>query len=345
TLENLMRIGKAFKSGKIVDYLSSNISEVLYFAASIIIIPLSFFFPALLLFRWVTILKFPNVCKRFNDEKVYNVIVRIIMGTLIFFFVFPFLNVIAVSFSSPGETVNILPKGFDLFSVQYVLQDMAFYKSILVSIFVTVTGTIISVICMAMAAYPLSKPDMPFRKTMMMFFIIVMLFSGGMAPNILLVNALHLSNTIWALIFPSVVNVFHLLLLKGFFESIPLELEESAKLDGAKNYTILFKIIIPVAAPMIATVAFFTAITYWNNINNSILYITSNQDIYPLPMYIKNFLGRNPMDIAQSQPELLAYWDNIKMSYIMLSIIPIAAIYPLIFKYLKNGVASGAVKG
>lgn len=345
TIENIMRIVKYVKLGNGLNYAKNNISESIYLLGSIIIVPLSFIFAPFSILRWIIVLKAPNIFRRFDDEKVYGVIVRIIMSILIFFFVFPFLNVIAVSFSSPGETVNIIPKGFNLFSVKYVLQDLAFYKSILVSIFVTGVGTVLSVTCMAMAAYPLSKPDMPLRKTAMMFFIIVMLFSGGMAPNILLVNSLGLTNTIWALIFPSVVNVFHLLLLKGFFESIPLELEESAKLDGAKNYTILFKIIIPVAAPMIATVAFFTAINYWNNINNSILYITSNQSIYPLPMYIKNFLGRNPMDIAQSQPQLLAYWDNIKMSYILLSIVPIACIYPFIFKYLKNGVASGAVKG
>lgn len=345
TIEHILRLFRYKKDNCLSLYAKLNKSEVFYLAASVLLVPLSFITPFLAAFRWVILFKLPAVLKKYDDEKVFQIIIRIFLTFLILFFMLPFLNVFALSFSSPGEMVNLLPKGFTLFSIHFVLTDIAFFKSILVSIFVTCAGTLISVLCMTMAAYPLSKPEMPLRKTVLMFFMIVMLFSGGMAPNILLVNSLHLTNTIWALIFPSVVMVFHLLLLKGFFESVPGELEESAKLDGANNYTILFRIIVPVAAPMIATVAFFTAINYWNNINNSILYITSNQSIYPLPMYIKNFLSRNPMDIAQSQPELLEYWDNIKMSYILISIIPIACVYPLIFKYLKNGVSVGAVKG
>ena len=344
-VETGLRLARHKKEGTLSGYFKFNKAEPFYFLASLFIVPLYFFIPFVRPLRWVLVFKFPAILRRFDDEKVFQVGIRVVLTTLIAFFVLPFLNVIALSFSSPGEMVNLLPKGFTLYSVKYVLSDIPFYKSILISVFVTAVGTMISVTAMTMAAYPLSKPGMPLRKTVLLFFMIVMLFSGGMAPNILLVNSLRLTNTIWALIFPSVVMVFHLLLLKGFFESIPAELEESAKLDGANNYMILFKIIVPVSAPMLATVAFFTAINYWNNINNSILYITSNQSIYPLPMYIKNFLSRNPMDIAQSQPDLLIYWDNIKMSYIMLSIVPIACVYPLIFKYLKNGVSVGAVKG
>lgn len=276
---------------------------------------------------------------------MFQIIAKTIAIILILFFLVPFLNVIGVSFSSPGYIVNILPKEFNLFSINYVLHDKGFLRSFGNSFFITIVGTVISVLSMAMAAYPLSKPDMPLRKTMMMFFMIVMLFSGGIAPNILLVNALGLTDTIWALIFPSVVIVYYLLLLKGFYESIPVELEESAKLDGATNFQILWNIIMPIASPMIATVSFFTIITYWNNINNSILYITSNQKNLSGAYVYKELLSRDPMDVAQSMPELLPYWDNIKMSYILVSIVPIICAYPFIFKYLKNDVSAGAVKG
>lgn len=343
--ENLFRIVRFWKEGTIRRYAEYNKSEILFFIGSLLLFPAAMALPAFGPVKWLILFKLPAVLKRFRDESVFQMIIRLTASGLIVLFVFPFLNVLAMSFSSPGEIVNIYPKGFSLFSVKYVLGDTAFFKSIFISVVITLSGTAISVVCMAMAAYPLSKPDMPLRRTFMMFFLIVMLFSGGMAPNILLMNTLKLTDTIWALILPSVVMVFHLLLLKGFFEGIPTDLEESAKLDGAGNYTILFKIIMPVAAPMIATVAFFTAIAYWNNINNSILYITSNQGIYPMPMYIKNFLNRNPMDIAMANPELLAYWDNIKMSYILISMIPIACAYPFILKYIKNGVTAGAVKG
>lgn len=344
-VEQVVRIGKIEGNHRLRDYLKFDRAELLYLIGSVIIIPASFFVPALLPLRYVCVFKLPNVARRYNDENVFQIIAKAIAILLILFFIVPFLNVLANAISAPGQVVNVLPKNIDWFAMKYVLADTNFIRSFGNSIFITVVGTLISVVSMAMAAYPLSKPYMPLRKTMMMFFMIVMLFSGGIAPNILLVNALGLMDTIWALILPSVVIVYYLLLLKGFYESIPAELEESAKLDGATNFSILFKIVMPIASPMIATVSFFTAITYWNNINNSILYVTTNKSIYPVPMYIKNFLGQNPMEIAMNNPTLLTYWDGIKMSYVLMSIVPIAIAYPFIFKYLKNDVSAGAVKG
>jgi len=344
-IEQGIRVSRMVKKQEWEEYYKFNKSEILFFAVGILILPLSFVASSVLWIRWICIFKLPNVLRMYNDEKVFQIIAKSVAILLILFFLIPFLNVIANALSAPGQIVNILPRHIDWYAMKYVLSDKAFLRSFGNSIFITVVGTTISVLCMAMAAYPLSKPQMPLRKTVMVFFMIVMLFSGGMAPNILLMDALGLIDTIWALIFPSVVMVYYLLLLKGFFESIPEELEESAKLDGAGNFSVLFRIIVPMASPMIATVSFFTAITYWNNINSSILYITTNKTIYPVPMYIKNFLGQNPMEIAMNNPTLLTYWDGIKMSYILMSIVPVAIAYPFIFKYLKNDISAGAVKG
>lgn len=325
-------------------YLKAERAEALFFILSLFLLP-SAWMERRMAARWILLLKLPQVLHNTDDEKSFQLIANLLAVFLIAVFVCPFLQVISVSVSAPGSIINLFPKKVDLWGLKYVLRDKSFFRSIGTSVFITVVGTAISVTSMTMAAYPLSKKDFPFRRGILVFFLIVMLFNGGMAPNILLMNSIGLTNTVWALILPSVVMVFNLLLLKGFFESIPPELEESAKIDGANNYTILFRIIVPVASPMIATVAFFTAISYWNNINNSILYITSNQSIYPLPMYIKNFLSTNPVDIASANPLLLTYWDNVKMSYILISILPILLCYPFIFRYLKNGVTMGAVKG
>lgn len=344
-LEHVIRLIGICRDGKFGDYIKFNKAEMFYLIAMLVIVPASFISPAFRAWRWLCVFKLPSILRKYNDENVFQIIAKSIAVLLILFFILPFLNVLANALSAPGYIVNLVPKHVDLYAIKYVLADTAFIKSFANSIFITGVGTVISVLCMAMAAYPLSKPQMPLRKTVMIFFMIVMLFSGGMAPNILLVNALGLMDTIWALILPSVVMVYYLLLLKGFFESIPSELEESAKLDGASNMAILFKIVMPMASPMIATVAFFTAITYWNNINSAILYVTNNKGIYPVPMYIKNFLGQNPMEIAMNNPTLLTYWDGIKMSYILMSIVPVAIAYPFIFKYLKNDISAGAVKG
>lgn len=344
-VESVVRIARITKKSGFQEYLKFDKAEFLYLIASLVIVPASLFVPSLLSYRIICLFKMPNVLRRYNDENVFQIFAKGISILLILFFIVPFLNVLANALSAPGQIINVIPKNVDLFALKYVLADKAFLRSFGNSIFITGVGTLISVVSMAMAAYPLSKPHMPLRKTVMMFFMIVMLFSGGIAPKILLVNALGLMDSIWALILPSVVMVYYLLLLKGFYESIPAELEESAKLDGATNFGVLFKIIMPIASPMIATVSFFTAITYWNNINNSILYVTNNKSIYPVPMYIKNFLGQNPMEIAMNNPTLLTYWDGIKMSYVLMSIVPIAIAYPFIFKYLKNDVSAGAVKG
>lgn len=344
-VESVVRIVRITKKSGFQEYLKFDKAEFLYLIASLVIVPASLFVPSLLSYRIICLFKMPNVLRRYNDENVFQIFAKGVSILLILFFIVPFLNVLANALSAPGQIINVIPKNVDLFALKYVLADKAFLRSFGNSIFITGVGTLISVVSMAMAAYPLSKPHMPLRKTVMMFFMIVMLFSGGIAPKILLVNALGLMDSIWALILPSVVMVYYLLLLKGFYESIPAELEESAKLDGATNFGVLFKIIMPIASPMIATVSFFTAITYWNNINNSILYVTNNKSIYPVPMYIKNFLGQNPMEIAMNNPTLLTYWDGIKMSYVLMSIVPIAIAYPFIFKYLKNDVSAGAVKG
>ena len=325
-------------------YLKMHKSDWLFVLISVFALPLSVTTGSML---WccVLFLKLPAALLPFNNEKVFQIIVDIIATILIVFYCFPFLNVFAVSLSSPDQIVNLLPKKIDLYSVKYVLADTGFFRAMGVSVFVTVVGTAISVFSMVMAAYPLSKPEMPFRRATMLFFVIVMLFTGGMAPNILLMNILGINNTVWSLIFPSVVQVFYLILLKGFFEDVPRELEDSARIDGANNFTILFKVVLPVAAPMIATVTFFTMVQYWNNINNAILYITSNQAVYPLPMYIRNFLNQSPIALAERNQELLSHWDNVKMSYVLFSIIPILLVYPFSFRYLKNGVSMGAVKG
>lgn len=342
-VDTIVHILSMEKSDRVL-YLKLHKSDWIFALLSVFALPLSVTSGSML---WccVLFLKLPGALLPFNNEKVFQIIVNIIATILIIIYSFPFLNVFAVSLSSPDQIVNLLPKKIDLYSVKYVLADTGFFRAMGVSVFVTVVGTAISVFSMVMAAYPLSKPEMPFRRATMLFFVIVMLFTGGMAPNILLMNILGINNTVWALIFPSVVQVFYLILLKGFFEDVPRELEDSARIDGANNFTILFKIVLPVAAPMIATVTFFTMVQYWNNINNAILYITSNQAVYPLPMYIRNFLNQSPIALAERNQELLSHWDNVKMSYVLFSIIPILLVYPFSFRYLKNGVSMGAVKG
>lgn len=145
--------------------------------------------------RWVVLLRGPSVLRRFNDEKTFEVIGEMIVVVLILFFVVPFFNIIAVALSAPGQIINVIPQNIDFFALNYVIHDTAFLKSFLNSIFITVAGTLIGTIAMAMAAYPLSRPELPFRRGWMVFYMITMYFGGGMAPAIVLMNALGLMNT------------------------------------------------------------------------------------------------------------------------------------------------------
>lgn len=354
-VEFVLRL-KAFyeKKGKqgIIEYFKFNKAEPLYFIIGLIAAVFGVIssmtqsrMNTAELLQWCILLKMPSVLRHFDDELVFNVISKLIMLLLVVMFVIPFLNIIALALSSPHQIVNILPQKFTLYSVDYIISYMPFWRAMGISLFVTVLGTIGSVSMMVMAAYPLSKPQMPLRRTMMIFFLIVMLFSGGMAPKIILMNILGMLDSVWALILPSFINVFNLLLLKGFFEGLPAELEESAKLDGANNYQILFTIIVPLSLPMVATVSMFTAVVYWNNFNNALMYIVANKDLYPIPMFIRDFTNISEQGLAMENPVLADHLENVKMALMLLSIIPIILVYPFILKTFTKGVAVGSVKG
>lgn len=175
--------------------------------------------------------------------------------------------------------------------------------------------------------------------------MITMYFGGGMAPAIVLMNVLGLMNTIWALILPGTISVYNMLLIKGTYEGIPIELNEVARIDGASEMCIYFKIILPLSKAIIATTAFMQIVNFWNNYTSSILYVTTNTGIYPVQAYIQNFMNRNPMEIAAYTPELLDYWKNLKTAYLLVAIVPVICAYPFMYRFLQNGLTVGAVKG
>ena len=334
--------------------LWQGMADGLFIACNIFVAAAYLFFLAEYAFRWRKMIAGGKETVKkyfeFNKAEPLYTAMQLVLGILMFvvlflFFLLPFLNVIAVSFSRPANSINLWPKGWTTYSMNYVFRDTSFWRSILITAASTVAGTVISTVIMAMAAYPLSKRDIPLRKTMMIFFMIIMLFSGGLAPKMILMNALNLLNTFWALIFPSVVNVFNMLLMVGVFAGVPPELEESAKLDGAHNYRILLSIIVPVAVPMMATVIMFSVVGFWNNLYNSLYYIIGNDSFVTLALFIRNRMNMTAETLAQGDPNVLTHWTSIQMSYILISIVPILCLYPFVLKYLAKGVTIGAVKG
>lgn len=341
----VLRLLKVVKEKGFVEYIKFNKAEFAYMILAPIAQVCMLLNPALAALRWVILFKMPSVLRKYNDENVFQIFAKSVAFMLIAFFLVPMCNVLSVAISAPGQIINVLPKNIDFFSLKYALSDKMFLSSFGSSLFIVIVGTSIFVVITTLAAYPLSKPDLPYRKWIMLFYMITMFFNGGMATEIVLVDALGLMNTIWALILPNVISVYYMFLIKNFYEGLPVELEEAAKIDGASSVTTFVKIIVPLAKPIIATTASFVIVNLWNNYMSSVMYITSNKAIYPVQMYIRNFLAMDPMDIALDNPKLLSYWDNIEMAYLFLAILPIICAYPILFKFFKGGATAGAVKG
>lgn len=284
-----------------------------------------------------------NKNNKIRESSVFytiNTILLVIISAVCFL---PFMNVLSVALSTAGFQINFKPEGFTLYNFQYVFQDAGFWRAMGVSFLVVVCGTALSVIVMFAAAYALSKKDFPCRKGLMVFFIIVMIFSGGMVPNFLVVKTLGLTQTPWALILPSVVQVYNLILIKSYLEGLPGELEESASIDGANNLQIMFKVLLPMSMPCVASVSLFTAVTLWNNYTSALLYLGTEEKWYPLSLYILNYINTQP-DILSGTMDVIQK-DNIEAAMIVVSIIPILLVYPLVLKYFTKGVTVGAVKG
>ena len=280
---------------------------------------------------------------KIKENRLFNTINVIALAIISIVCFIPFLNVLSVALSTAGNDINFTPKGFTWFNFQYVLTDAGFWRAMGVSFLVVVCGTLLSVTVMFAAAYALSKPNFPARKGIMVFFIIVMIFSGGMVPNYLVVSALGLTKTPLALILPSVVQVYNLILIRSYLEGLPLELEESASIDGANNLQIMFKILLPMSMPCVASVSLFTAVTLWNNYTSALLYLGTEEKWYPLSLYILNYIQLPPDTLSVAMKDLQK--DNIEAAMIVVSIIPILLVYPLVLKYFTKGVTVGAVKG
>ena len=269
-------------------------------------------------------------------------------GTLTLFVVLcllPIIHVVSLSFSSAQMQAGLFPRKATMYSYKVVFANESYIKAFANSIFVTIGGTLFTGAITFFAAYPLSKANCPFRKTFMMFFIITMLFSGGVISNFLWFKQLGLLDGIFSLIIPFGVQTYYLILFKSYFEGIPDSIEEAAEIDGANKMTILIKVILPLCVPAIITVCLFLAVAYWNDYQRALYYLPTNHEAYPLAMYIQNYLNSSAINDYKEDLDKALHKDNIEAAMIILSMLPITCAYPFFTKYFAKGVAVGAVKG
>lgn len=278
-------------------------------------------------------------------DVTFDVIKWVFLVLCLVLVIFPILNVISLAFSKGqyNSEITFFPvwKGLTLDNFSWLFKNDNFLSAIKNSLLFTIVATVGSNLLMAMAAYPLSKEDCPFRGPVMIFFIITMLFSAGIVPAFIWLRVLNLYNSIWSLIFLSLNNVFNMLLYKTNFEGIPAEIEEAAMMDGASSITLFFRIVIPMTLPIIASCVFFMIVSTWNSYGSAIIFITDTKQ-----MPLAQFLYRLVASTEQSKdPYLITNTQNVNAATIIVSVIPILCVYPFIMNYMKSGLTIGSVKG
>lgn len=263
----------------------------------------------------------------------------------------PLIYVLAISLSSKeyiiAGKVTLFPKGFTLSNYQYVMKDAQFYTSFGVSIYRTLLAVVVQMVMTICAAYPLSISKYKFRQRPLYawYFIITIIFNGGMIPTYLAVSNTGLLNTIWALIIPEAVPVFNIILLSNYMKTLPDALSESASLDGAGHIRIMLQIILPLCIPSLATLTLFVMVGAWNEWFAGMLYI-NNPNLFPLQTYLRALIVEvdiNQMSDLNSMANLVAS-VGADTAKIFLAMIPILCVYPFLQKYFVNGLVAGSVK-
>lgn len=286
--------------------------------------------------------------KKSFEDIIIDIFAYAFMTLLAVSTLLPFMNVVSKAFSEEwaivAGKVGILPVGFRVQPLKIVIQSKQFLTAFGNSALVTGVGTGLTLLVTGMTAYPLSKRKMPGMRFALFLFLFTMFFNGGMIPTYLLIKNLHMIDTRSSIIIPGLINVFHMLIIKNYYESLPESLEESAKLDGASNFIILFRIIIPLSIPVYASITVFTAVMKWNNYFGAMLYINSNH-LKTLPLYLRDLISEARDVINRSDMLGEVSPESVTSAAIIASTVPILCIYPFLQKYFIKGILIGSVKG
>lgn len=262
--------------------------------------------------------------------------------------IIPMWNILVISLSTYKSYINdpyhLIPTGLTLKEYQRAfLTSREMLMSLWASIRITGVGTFLSMILTTIGGYALSKSALPGRKLIFRLIIFTMFFGGGLAPFYVLVKQLHLTDTIWALTLPGAISTYNLILMKNYFTTIPQSLEEAAKIDGYNDLHILFKVILPMSKPVLAAIALFYAVGYWNDYFGAILFI-SKQELIPFQLYLRDLVIQNVTAAKVGVKTGPMVYEQFKMAVIIIGIIPVVAIYPFVQQYFTRGVLLGSIK-
>ncbi len=286
--------------------------------------------------------------KRSREDWIVDGFAYGMAAILVIAIILPFMQVITVSMS-PASVVNttgfhLLPAKFDFSGYKKIATDNNFWHSYLNTILRAAIGTASGVLITIMTAYPLSKINLPYRKGLMLFVVFTMYFSGGMIPKYLLIKNLHLTNNFLVYILPCLITGFALIITRNFFMSIPVELEESAKIDGATPWRVLFGIYLPLSKPVVATISLWYCVQHWNSWMDNMLYVTKS-NLYVLQYVLQTILTNGQTADMETMVDVIIHTETMKMAALVLSLLPIVCTYPFLQKYFVKGMLVGSVKG
>lgn len=288
-----------------------------------------------------------NKTDRIIDTVLYTSLVIFGFATL-----FPLYYVAVMSITPIAEVLRnggfvLWPQQVTFDAYYYIFKSNRIPDALKITITVTTLGTLCNLLITALLAYPLSKKYLPGRNAVLVSIVFTMLFSGGLIPLYLVVSATGLLNSIWALIIPGLVSSFNMLIMKSYFENLPAEVEEAAKVDGCSDLQVLGRIVLPLSMPIVATLGLFYGVNHWNAYFGGIMYIT-DPSLMPIQVVLRNMivtpsvsqeLGLNVQDLQQLPPE------TIKMATVVVATLPILIIYPFLQKYFVKGMLLGSIKG
>lgn len=284
-------------------------------------------------------------------ERTFGYFNAVLMIGLCFVTLYPFLYVLFASLSNATSFLQhrgllLSPIGLDFGAYKAVFDNPMIAKGYQNTLLYVTLGTSINLVMTAIGAYVLSRPKLYFKNILMFFIVVTMVFHGGLIPTYLLVNDLGMMNSMWALLIPGAINTFNMIIMRTSFQGVPVSLEESAKMDGASDWTILFRIIIPLSMPVIAVMILWYAVGHWNSYFSALVYLR-NREAYPLQLVLREILIANNTDsmmTGAANDDKFAIGETIKYATIIVSTLPIICLYPFLQKYFVKGVMIGAIK-
>lgn len=285
-------------------------------------------------------------------ERIFDVSNSLLLILLSLVTLYPFLYVLVASLSDPTWIVQVrgllwYPQGLNFEAYRMVFNNPAIMTGYLNTILYVIFGTSLNILMTSLGAYALSRQDVMWKNPVMFMIVFTMFFSGGLIPTYLLINDLGMVDTRWALIIPTAMSAYNLIIMRTAFQGVPVSLEESAKLDGANDFTILFRIILPLSMPVVAVMVLFYGVAHWNAWFSALIYLRT-RDLYPLQLILREILITNSTESMMTGVggnDKMPIGETIKYATIIVATAPILFLYPFLQKYFVKGVMIGAIKG